>query len=484
VRNPMKLFKQLLVAPAALGLLAPLAATAAEVNINDVAGYTNESTQAVSAAQFSDVVPGDWAYTALQNLSESYGCVDNAYTQNLKSGQALTRYEAAALVNACLDGGVASVNSEDLSRLTNEFGTEMAILKGRVDGLEYKAPEFNAGQFSSSTKLNGEATFQLGGISYESAPATETGEAIHAKYAFVVDMSTSFTGEDALIAGFEAGNDTAAGRLETESSAATANAVNVESLYYTFPVGDFTIAAGPLLDQDDLISTTTSTYSNDFLFSARYLGPNGFSMHGETGAGIAAAFTSDSGWNVSLNSITSNADTATTGLFTEESFEMATLSVGYDGDNWGGGLIYTAFENPEDMLEEAGEQTLDNWTYDNPYIIGLGAYWQATDDFDISLGVDFINPEVEGATDIEDAATWSIGADWDLGPGTLSAAMASVPAWNLTTGDYDSAGTSYEMYYDYQINDGVSIMPGFYTTAHDDRFVDHTVYAVETTFKF
>ena len=32
----MKLFKRLLVAPAALGLLAPLAANASEVNLNDV----------------------------------------------------------------------------------------------------------------------------------------------------------------------------------------------------------------------------------------------------------------------------------------------------------------------------------------------------------------------------------------------------------------------------------------------------------------
>ena len=106
----MKLFQQLLLAPAALGLLAPIAATAAEVNINDVAGYANKSTKQVrvNSVQFSDVVPGDWAYTALQNLSESYGCVDNAYTQNLKSGQALTRYEAASLLNACLNLPVMS----------------------------------------------------------------------------------------------------------------------------------------------------------------------------------------------------------------------------------------------------------------------------------------------------------------------------------------------------------------------------------------
>ena len=37
----MKLFKSLLVAPAALGLLSPLAASANQVNINDISNYSD-----------------------------------------------------------------------------------------------------------------------------------------------------------------------------------------------------------------------------------------------------------------------------------------------------------------------------------------------------------------------------------------------------------------------------------------------------------
>ena len=37
----MKLFQQLLVAPAALGLIAPIAATATELNINGVSDYSD-----------------------------------------------------------------------------------------------------------------------------------------------------------------------------------------------------------------------------------------------------------------------------------------------------------------------------------------------------------------------------------------------------------------------------------------------------------
>ena len=67
----MKLFKQLLVAPAALGLLAPMAAGATEVNVAGVSDYAFVSADAAAAeqvtsiTQFSDVYPTDWAYQAL-----------------------------------------------------------------------------------------------------------------------------------------------------------------------------------------------------------------------------------------------------------------------------------------------------------------------------------------------------------------------------------------------------------------------------------
>ena len=70
----MKLFQQLLVAPAALGLLAT-GVNAAELNINGVSDYSETEEQVTSITQFSDVYPTDWAYQALSNLVEQYGCV-------------------------------------------------------------------------------------------------------------------------------------------------------------------------------------------------------------------------------------------------------------------------------------------------------------------------------------------------------------------------------------------------------------------------
>ena len=123
----MKLFRQLLVAPAALGLMAPMATTAAELNVNGVSDYSDSIGEVESISKFSDVYPTDWAYKALTNLAENHGCV--AASPN----GSMTRYEAAALLNTCL-GNVAQVNEEE-RRLLNEFGPELAVIKGRVDGL-------------------------------------------------------------------------------------------------------------------------------------------------------------------------------------------------------------------------------------------------------------------------------------------------------------------------------------------------------------
>merc|ERR1712196_602963 len=162
----MKLFQQLLVAPAALGLLAPVAANAADINVDAMAEYapSSQKEQVTSITQFSDVYPTDWAYQALSNLIERYGCVAGYPNGTYRGNRAMTRFEAAALLNACLDR-VTEVTDE-LKRLMKEFEKELAIVKGRVDGLEARVGELEATQFSTTTKLKGQATFVIGANSF------------------------------------------------------------------------------------------------------------------------------------------------------------------------------------------------------------------------------------------------------------------------------------------------------------------------------
>ena len=56
--------------------------------------------------------------------------------------------------------------TDELRRLLKEFETELAILKGRVDGLEARVGELEATQFSTTTKLKGKADFFTGAVKY------------------------------------------------------------------------------------------------------------------------------------------------------------------------------------------------------------------------------------------------------------------------------------------------------------------------------
>jgi chromosome segregation ATPase len=69
----------------------------------------------------------------------------------------------AAALNACLDQiSDRFATKEDLATvqaLQDEFKTELASLKGRVDTLEARAKTLEAQQFSTTTKLQREAIF-------------------------------------------------------------------------------------------------------------------------------------------------------------------------------------------------------------------------------------------------------------------------------------------------------------------------------------
>ncbi|MFO5528716.1 MAG: iron uptake porin, partial [Cuspidothrix sp.] len=64
---------------------------------------TGEMDQVTSVSQLSDVQPNDWAFQALQSLVERYGCIAGYPNGTFRGNRALSRYEFAAGLNACLD---------------------------------------------------------------------------------------------------------------------------------------------------------------------------------------------------------------------------------------------------------------------------------------------------------------------------------------------------------------------------------------------
>jgi Carbohydrate-selective porin, OprB family/S-layer homology domain len=177
-----------------------------------------EQSQVTAVSQLSDVQPTDWAFQALQSLVERYGCIAGYPDGTFRGNRASTRYELAAALNACLDQiSDRFATKEDLATvkaLQEEFKTELATLKGRVDGLEARTKTLEAQQFSTTTKLSGEAIFS-GVQSNNTSPQPSglngtgilgpTGDNFTFNYRATLSLLTSFTGKDLLITSLQQG---------------------------------------------------------------------------------------------------------------------------------------------------------------------------------------------------------------------------------------------------------------------------------------
>jgi Carbohydrate-selective porin, OprB family/S-layer homology domain len=213
--------KRVFLLAGSLGLVVLAAQTAFAEQVNSVNSLMSASKQdetmgqVTSVSQLSDVQPTDWAFQALQSLVERYGCIAGYPNGTFRGNRAATRYELAAALNACLDQiSDKFATKEDLATVTalqEEFKTELATLKGRVDGLEARAATLEAQQFSTTTKLQGEVVMavQYGDRlntrdSISNTPSADSRATALARVR--LNFNTSFTGKDLLQTQLEVGN--------------------------------------------------------------------------------------------------------------------------------------------------------------------------------------------------------------------------------------------------------------------------------------
>ncbi|BAU13470.1 hypothetical protein LEP3755_40090 [Leptolyngbya sp. NIES-3755] len=167
-----RLWHSLVLVPVLAGSIA-LSASAQErvTSIDEISNPTLKG-QVTSVSQLSDVRPTDWAFQALQSLVERYGCIAGYPDRTYRGNRALTRFEFAAGLNACLDrvneliaaSTADLVKKEDLAtlqKLQEEFTAELATLRGAVDSLEARTTTLERQQFSTTTKLTGEAILSV-----------------------------------------------------------------------------------------------------------------------------------------------------------------------------------------------------------------------------------------------------------------------------------------------------------------------------------
>ena len=436
----MKLFQKLIAAPAIISMASGFAVNAAEINSTDLSDYSN-SSNLVSLGDFkSDTLfPGDWAYDSLKDLTNSPKF----------NGNSVTRLEAAAELNNLIAGGEGLMNGVQIERLSDELGSELAIMKGRVDGLEARVNGIEAGSFSETTTMKGKAKFMIGG--------TEgvIDEAGSAAYFWEVDLNTSFTGEDNLNVEIETGNTPSSTDnflAVTDFGKDSGDVLKVSDINYTFPLGGWSITVGDSLDASKQF-TGACSYGNTVDALSDCGTGNSIAVGGDQT--ISAGYELDNGFSFGLGISAEDGEKADKGMFTAEGEDIYALNVAYSGDNYGLALAYA---------------DVDVATY-----WGINASYSPDGFPTISGGYEFGDPDTGN-----DTTQFAVGLSSDLGPGEITIGMGTNGA--ITDGAEELY--AYDLSYTYKFNDGMSFTPFAFIVEGANGGDDTTGIGAEIGFKF
>ena len=489
-----------MLAPVALGMVAPAVANAADLNMAAVNQYVS-AEQVSSITQLSDVKPTDWAYQALSNLVDRYGCVAGYPNGTYGGSKAMTRFEAAALLNACLDR-VTEVTDE-LQRLIKEFDAELTIITARVDGLESKVGQLQATQFSTTTKLKGEANFVLGGVpGYKTTTGANAGNTAF-NYDLRINFDTSFTGKDLLRTRLRSGNFSSQpfgssssllklDKAETSQGTGTSSNVWLDRLYYTFPVSkSVKLTAGALVRNTEM-AWIPSAYKSDILDFFQLGGTSGV-YNKATGQGFGAQYTQPGkqGFLANLNYVAENGSDSSTGVF-DSAGKLNTLAqVGYRAPQWGAAVGYRYGTEGSRVRNYnalgGGSGALVNGQDSNS--VAFNAYWQPKTSGivpSISFGYGYNGVTGSGkATGATNSQSWFTGLQWsDVFAKGNSAGVAYGQPSNSENA---SKASMLEVFYKYRVSDNIAITPAvFYVSDNQGakNAASNWGGVIQTTFKF
>ncbi|PSP14885.1 MAG: hypothetical protein BRC50_00985 [Cyanobacteria bacterium SW_11_48_12] len=507
----------------------------------------NDIGQVNSASQLRDVSPSDWAYEALRNLVERYGCIEGYPNGTFRGNRAITRYEFAAGLNACLqeiegliaasadeeEGKQQQVAPEDLEtleRLVQEFQAELATLGTQVDNLEERASVLEENQFSTTTQLSGEVVFGLGSVlaGEDVDEGEELDEVPVLGHRTRLELETSFTGEDLLFTRLSAGNfpqfggvtGTPQGEIAFAEGQVTfaqgeGNDIGLEVLLYSFPITDssevWLLANGGAAD--DFADTVNFLDGDGGSGAVSVFGTRNSIYYGVGDTGIALRNELGDNLELSLGYVTSEANEPSpgNGLFNGPYSALAQL-VFTPSDSFNLGLTYVHSYNQQDTGTGSDLSNFRSFTDEQ---FGVGAVptssnsygvelsWQLSDHFVLGGWASYRNATTLSTLggNIErgnlDIWNWAVTLAFpDLGKeGSLGGIVvgmeprvtdSSINLPNLRDEDEDSS-LHLEAFYEYHFTDNIAVTPGVIWVTdpnHDNDNDDLVIGVVRTTFTF
>jgi hypothetical protein len=434
----MKLFQKMLVASAAVSLIAPI------------------------AAQASDVLNIDGM---------------NDYSSSNKSSN--------------------RINSQTFVNETNEG---LAVLNGRVDGLEAQQNDFEASAFSSTTTMDGKAIMWVGAVDgADKINAGEGHEVAQTGYTYTMNLNTSFTGDDNLYVRLKAGDNGAQWKdketyhIETKD---TTDNFMVDKMWYTFPVGDnVTAFAGPLIE-NYYMYVTPSIYQPGALKSMKLGGNSNFGASTDVGFGFK--YESDNGFALASNIVDKGG--MGSGLLGEAGAKKWDTQLAYTTDRWHVSATYSDTKNWTSQSYNA--TTLGNAigaaaTSDgNATGYALRAYWRpensGTATPEISVGYDTKSADKATATKAKEGDSYFVGLTWRdmfqaddrVGVAFTQPLKATALQGGGATGEVDPL--VWEAYYSFRPNDSMEVRPAVFGGTDVKAETDDDIFGVllTTVFKF
>lgn len=488
-------------------------------------------SQVTSVAELRDVQPTDWAYESLKSLVERYGCIVGYPDRTFRGNRALSRWEFAAGLNACLNTmerllqenvAVLREDLDKLKALAQNFEQELAALGARVDNLESRTAYLEDHSFSTTTKLTGATVFGLAGVAAgdrfggtEAIPQVPT-----LGYRTRLEFNTSFTGQDLLFTRLSTGNqadfveDTGTFQASLGFAQPQGNEVGLEQVYYRFPLMEnLTVWVEGFGALDDF-NNTLNVLDGDGNFGALskfatrspiYYGAEG------TGLGIQGNW-GDLQFSGGYLAPTANSTNAGEGLFNGSYGAIA--QVGYVPQEGKGGVafVYRQGYNTLDTFTGSDRANFQAFTEaefgeavptsDNAY--GLVFSWPLADYFVLGGWGGYTNAQVlntlneqvsRGSLDIWNwAVTLGFPDLWK--EGNLAGVVVGMQPWvtssnvtlanGLTAQDRNNSW-HFEAFYQYAINDNIQITPGLVVITNpnnDDRNGTLVLGTIRTVFAF
>ena len=383
---------------------------------------------------------------------------------------------------------------ENLKSIVKELQSKI----DELDGLQPNQSEFEAGSFSTTTSMDGKAIFWVGGIDgindidddEDGSLADEPTDGVQTGYTYTMNLNTSFTGDDNLYVRLKGGNNGDAWSSKPAgyhiSTKDTDHAMNIDKIWYTFPIGEsITAFVGPMIE-NYYMYVTPSIYKPGALKAFKLGGNSNFGASTDVGFGFK--YEADNGFAIASNIVDKNADS--TGFFQNDSVSKWDTQFAFTQPRYHLSLTFSNAQNWTSQLYNAtalGENTAaDSMGY------AARAYWMpeetgtAVPEISVGYDVKVWDDAANGAVD--EAGSWMIGLTWKdimraddrIGIALSQPLKATSVAGGGDTGEVDDP-LLWEAYYSFKYNDYMTITPAVFGGRDSFQQDDDTFGTVVTT---